>query len=151
MTSRFVLFSNLSTTEQIILSGIRTWANNIRFNKDPVPSLKCFYKPFNLENISILTDDFMKLICTGFKVHLDLRCNCNMIISKHEQILLETLYYSQIRFEYLESKTLNNILKSSYIKEAMSITKKINKLLIKNTYKLECKESYFKSNIECLN
>jgi len=33
MTSRFLLFSELNITEQIVLSGIRTWANNIKFNK----------------------------------------------------------------------------------------------------------------------
>ena len=50
MTSKFILFSELNMTEQIILSGIRTWANNIKFNKDPILPLKCFYKQFNLEN-----------------------------------------------------------------------------------------------------
>ena len=81
MTSKFLLFSELNMTEQIILSGIRTWANNIKFNKDPILPLKCFYKQFNLENFSTLTDELM--IGIGYKVHLDLRCNCNMIISEN--------------------------------------------------------------------
>lgn len=151
MKTKFLLFTELSITERIVLSGIRTWANNIRINKDPNLPLKLFYKPFNLENLSTLTNDFMSIICIGYKVHLDLRCNCNMIISDHEQVLLEALYYSQIRFYDLESKTLSNIVKSSYIKEIALTTKKINKLLIKYKYKFECRDSYFNSNLKCLN
>tara|TARA_B100000941_G_scaffold93442_1_gene64875 strand:- start:56 stop:511 length:456 start_codon:yes stop_codon:yes gene_type:complete len=151
MASKFLLFSDLSHTEQIILSGIRTWANNIRFNKNPIPSLKCFYKSFNLENISTLTNDLMSAICIGYKVHLDLRCNCNMIISDHEQIILEALYYSQIKFYDLERKSLSNIVKDKYIREVMFVNKKINELLIKNKYKFECRDSYFNSNIKCFN
>ena len=151
MKSNFLLFSNLSNTEQIILCGIRTWANNIRLNKDPIQALKCFYKPLYLEGISTLTNKFMSIICIGYKVHLDLRCNCNMIISNHEQILLESFYYSQIRFEDLEKKTLNNIVKYSYIEEAMCITKKINKVLKKNTYEIKCRDGFFKSNFKCSN
>ena len=111
MTSKFLLFSELNITEQITLSGIRTWANNIKFNKDPILPLKCFYKQFNLENFSTLTDELMSTICIGYKVHLDLRCNCNMIISDHEQSILEMLYYSQIKFHDLERKTLSIIVK----------------------------------------
>ena len=151
MTSKFLLFSDLSQTEQIILSGIRTWANNIRFNRNPIPSLKCFYKSFNLEYVSTITNDLMSAICVGYKVHLDLRCNCNMIISNHEQIILEALYYSQIKFYDLERKSLSNIVKDEYIKEVMFINKKINKLLIKSNYEFECRDSYFNSNIKCLN
>ena len=151
MSSKFLLFSELSITEQIILSGIRTWANNIRLNKDPILSLKCFYRPFNLENVSTLTNDFMSTICVGYKIHLDLRCNCNMIISDHEQVLLESLYYSQLRFDDLERKTLSNIVKKPYIKEVMSITKKINKQLSKYKYEFECRDSYFNSNLKCFN
>lgn len=146
MNSRFLLFSELRITEQIILSGMRTWANNIRLNKDPILPLKFFYKPFNLENVSTLTNDFMSIICIGYKVHLDLRCNCNLIISDHEQILLESLYYSQLRFEDLERKTLSNVVKSSYVKEVMFISKKINKLLLKYKYEFECRDGYFNSN-----
>ena len=151
MTSKFLLFSDLSEPEQIILSGIRTWANNIRFNKNPIPSLKCFYKSFNLENVSTITNDLMSAICVGYKVHLDLRCNCNMIISNHEQIILEALYYSQIKFYDLERKSLRNIVKDKYIKEVMFVNKKINKLLIKSKYEFECRDSYFNSNINCVN
>ena len=151
MLSKFLLFSELSMTERIILSGIRTWANNIRLNKDPILPLKCFYRPFNLENVSTLTNDFMSTICVGYKIHLDLRCNCNMIISDHEQVLLESLYYSQLRFDDLERKTLSNIIKSSYIREVMSITKKINKLLSKYKYEFECRDNYFNSNLKCFN
>ena len=151
MAPKFLLFSDLSQTEQIILSGIRTWANNIRFNKNPIPSLKCFYKSFKLENVSTLTNDLMSAICFGYKVHLDLRCNCNMIISNHEQIILEALYYSQIKFYDLERKSLSNIVKDKYIREVMFVNKKINELLIKNKYKFECRDSYFNSNIKCFN
>ncbi len=97
MKTKFLLFSELNITEQIILSGIRTWANNIRLNKDPILPLKYFYKPFSLKNVSTLIDDLMSTICIGHKVHLDFRCNCNMIISNHEQSILEMLYYSQIK------------------------------------------------------
>ena len=151
MSSKFLLFSDLSQTEQIILSGIRTWANNIRFNKNPTPSLKCFYKSFDLENISTLTNDLMSVICIGYKVHLDLRCNCNMIISDHEQIILESLYYSQIKFDNLERKTLSNIVTDKHIREVMLINKKINKLLIKNKYEFKCRDNYFNSNSKCFN
>ena len=151
MASKFLLFSELSMTERIILSGIRTWANNIKLNKDPILPLKCFYKPFNLENISTLTNDFMSAICIGYKVHLDLRCNCNMIISDHEQILLESLYYSQLRFKDLERKTLSNVIKNSYVKEVMFISNKINKQLLKCKYEFECRNSYFNANLNCMN
>ena len=151
MASKFLLFSELNMTEQIILSGIRTWANNIKFNKDPILPLKCFYKQFNLENFSTLTDELMSTICIGYKVHLDLRCNCNMIISDHEQAILEMLYYSQIKFYDLERKTLSIIVKDKYTKEVMFVNKKINKLLIKKKYEFECRDSYFNSNIKCLN
>ena len=151
MGSKFLLFSELSLTEQIILSGIRTWRNNIMLNKDPIQSLKSFYKPFNLEKISTLTNNFMSTICIGYKVHLDIRCNCNMIISNHEQMILETFYYSQLRFEDLERNTLSNFVKSNSIKELMSITKKINRLLKENKYEFECKDSYFNLNLKCLN
>ena len=151
MGSRFLLFSELCQTEQIILSGIRTWANNIRFNKNPIPSLECFYKSFNLENISTLTDDLMCIICTNYKVHLDLRCNCNMIISNHEQIILESLYYSQIKFDELERKTLINIVKDKYAREVMLVNNKINKILIKNKYNFESRDSHFNFNLKCLN
>ena len=151
MTSKFLLFSELKMTEQIILSGIRTWANNIKFNKDPIPPLKCFYKQFNLESISTLTDELMSTICIGYKVHLDFRCNCNMIISDHEQAILEMLYYSQIKFYDLERKTLSIIVKDKYIREVMFVNKKINKLLIKNKYEFECRDSYFNLNIKCFN
>ena len=149
MTSKFLLFSELNMTEQITLSGIRTWANNIKFNKDPILPLKCFYKQFNLVNFSTLTDELMSTICIGYKVHLDLRCNCNMIISDHEQTILEILYYSQIKFHDLERKTLSNIVKDKYIREVMRVNKKINKLLINNKYEFECRDNYFKSNIGC--
>ncbi len=151
MKYKFLLFSELSMTERVILSAIRTWANNIRLNKNPILPLKCFYKPFNLENVSTLTNDFMSIICVGYKVHLDLRCNCNMIISNHEQILLETLYYSQLRFEDLERRTLGYIVKTDYIKEIMSLSKKINKILINNKYEFECRDSYFNLSLKCLN
>ena len=151
MSSKFLLFSELSMTERIILSGIRTWANNIRLNKDPILPLKCFYRPFNLENVSTLTNDFMSTICVGYKIHLDLRCNCNMIISDHEQTILEMLYYSQIKFHDLERKTLSIIVKDKYIREVMFVNKKINKLLIKNKYEFECRDSYFNSNVKCFN
>jgi len=151
MLSKFLLFSELSMTERIILSGIRTWANNIKLSKDPIQPLKCFYRPFNLENVSTLTNDFMSIICVGYKIHLDLRCNCNMIISDHEQILLEALYYSQLRFGNLERKTLNNIVKSSYVKDVMFITNKINKILLINNYGFDCREGYFNSNLKCFN
>ena len=151
MTSKFLLFSELNITEQIILSGIRTWANNIKFNKDPILALKFFYKPFNLENVSTLTDDLMSAICMGYKVHLDLRCNCNMIISNHEQIILEMLYYSQIKFYDLERKILSIIVKDKYMREVMFVNKKINELLIKNKYEFKCRDSYFNSNITCFN
>ena len=151
MLSKFLLFSELNMTEQIILSGIRTWANNIKFNKDPILPLKCFYKQFNLENLSTLTDELMRAICIGYKVHLDLRCNCNMIISNHEQIILEALYYSQINFYDLERKSLSNIVKDKYIREVMFVNKKITKLLIKNKYEFECRDSYFNSNVERIN
>ena len=151
MISKFLLFSELNKTEQIILSGIRTWANNIRFNKNPIQPLKCFYKPFNLENVSTLTDELMSAICIGYKVHLDLRCNCNMIISVHEQAILEMLYYSQIKFYDLERKILSIIVKDKYIRNVMFVNKKINKLLIKNKYEFECRDIYFNSKINCLN
>ena len=151
MTSKFLLFSELNMTEQIILSGIRTWANNIKFNKDPILPLKCFYKQFNLEMCSTLTDELMSSICTGYKVHLDIRCNCNMIISDHEQVILEMLYYSQIKFHDLERKTLSIVVKDKYIREVMFINEKINKLFIKNKYKFECRDSYFNSNVKCFN
>ena len=149
MISKFLLFSELNITEQIILSGIRIWANNIKFNKAPILPLKCFYKQFNLENFSNLTDELMSTICICYKVHLDLRCNCNMIISDHEQAILEMLYYSQIKFHDLERKTLSIIVKDKYIRKVMFVNKKINKLLIKNKYEFECRDNYFKSNIEC--
>ena len=149
MTSKFLLFSELNMLEQIILSGIRTWANNIKFNKDPILPLKCFYKQFNLENFSSLTNELMSKICIGYKVHLDLRCNCNMIISDHEQAILEMLYYSQIKFYNLERKTLSIIVKDKYIREVMFVNKKIIKILIKNKYQFECRDSYFNSNIKC--
>ena len=151
MKSKLLLFSELNMTEQIILSGVRTWANNIKFNKDPILPLKCFYKQFNLENFSSLTDELMSKICIGFKVHLDLRCNCNMVISDHEQAILEMLYYSQIKFSDLERKTLSIIVKDNYIREVMLVNKKINKLLIKNKYEFECRESYFNLNVKCSN
>ena len=151
MATKFLLFSELSITEQIILSGIRTWANNIRFNKDPILPLKCFYKTFNLENVSTLINNFMVTLCIGYRVHLDLRCNCNMIISDHEQIILESLYYSQIHFEDLENKTLNNLVKSSYVKELMFISKKINKQLLKYKFEFKCRDNYFDTNQKCLN
>ena len=151
MTLKFLLFSELNMTEQIILSGIRTWANNIKFNKDPILPLKCFYKQFNLENFSNLTVELMSTICIGYKVHLDLRCNCNMIISDHEQTILEMLYYSQIKFHDLERKTLSIIVKDRYMNEFLFVNKKINKLLIKNKYEFECRDSYFNSNVKCLN
>tara|TARA_A100001015_G_scaffold200456_1_gene223813 strand:+ start:1321 stop:1776 length:456 start_codon:yes stop_codon:yes gene_type:complete len=151
MLSNFLLFSELNITEQIIISGMRTWANNIRLNKDPILALKCFYKPFNLENVSTLIDELMSAICIGYKVHLDFRCNCNMIISNHEQTILETLYYSQIKFYDLERKTLSIIVKDKYKREVMFVNKKINEFLIKNKYKFECRDSYFNSNIKCFN
>ncbi len=151
MTSKFLLFSELNMTEQIILSGIRTWANNIKFNKDPILPLKCFYKQFNLENLSTLTDELMRAICIGYKVHLDLRCNCNMIISNHEKIILEAIYYSQIKFCDLERKSLSNVVKDKYIREVTIVNKKINKLLINNKYAFECRDSYFNSNIKFVN
>ena len=151
MISKFLLFSELNITEQIILSGIRTWANNIKFNKDPILQLKCFYKQFNLVNFSTLTDELMSTICIGYKVHLDLRCNCNMIISDHEQTILEMLYYSQIKFHDLERKTLSIIVKDKYIREVMLVNKKINELLIKNKYEFECRDSYFNSYVKCFN
>ena len=151
MTTRFLLFSELNITEQIILSGIRTWANNIRLNKDPILPLKYFYKPFSLKNVSTLIDDLMSTICIGHKVHLDFRCNCNMIISNHEQTILEMLYYSQIKFYDLERKTLSIIVNDKYEREVMFVNKKINKILIKNKYKFECRDSYFNSKLECFN
>ena len=151
MSQKFLLFSELNIAEQIILSGIRTWANNIRINKNPILPLKCFYKPFKLEDMSTLIDDLMSTICIGYKAHLDLRCNCNMIISIHEQIILEMLYYSQIKFYDLESKTLSIIVKDKYKIEVMFANKKINKLLIENKYEFECRDSYFNSNIKCFN
>ena len=151
MISKFLLFSELNITEQIILSGIRIWANNIKFNKDPILPLKCLYKQFNLVNFSTLTDELMSTICIGYKVHLDLRCNCNMIISDHEQAILEMLYYSQIKFHDLERKTLSIIVKDKYIREVMFVNKKINKLLIKNKYEFECRDNYFNSNVKCFN
>ena len=151
MSSKCLFFSELNITEQIILSGMRTWANNIRLNKDPILPLKCFYKPFSLENLSNLIDDLMSTICIGHKVHLDFRCNCNMIISNHEQTILEMLYYSQIKFYDLERKTSSIIIKDKYKREVMFVNKKINKLLIKNKFKFECRDSYFNSNIESFN
>ena len=151
MESKFLLFTELGMTERIILSGIRTWANNIRSNKDPILPLKCFYKQFNLENFSTYTHELMSAICIGYKVHLDLRCNCNMIISDHEQAILEMLYYSQIKFYDLERKTLSIIVKDKYIKEVMLVNKKINKLLTRNKFEFECRDSYFNTNIKCFN
>ena len=144
MNSTLLLFSNLPTAEQIILCGVRTWANNIRLNKDPIPALRSFYKTFHLDEVSILMNDFMTLVCIGYRVQLDLRCNCNMIISNHEQILLETFYYSQIHFRDLEKYTLRNIVKDKYISEVMVITKTISKAFKKNAYEFKCSENYFK-------
>ena len=151
MSSKILLFSELNKTEQIILSGIRTWANNIRLNKNPILPLKCIYKPFYLENVSTLIDDLMSTICVGHKVHLDFRCNCNMIISDHEHAILEMLYYSQIKFYDLVRRTLSHIVTDKYIRDVMFISKKINKLLIKNKHEFECKGRYFNSNIACFN
>jgi hypothetical protein len=74
-----------------------------------------------------------------------------MIISDHEQIILEMLYYSQIKFHDLERKTLSIIVKDKYIREVMFVNKKINKLLINNKYAFECRDSYFNSNIKFVN
>ena len=61
MISKFLLFSELNMTEQIILSGIRTWANNIKFNKD---------ESIHTENSHKYSkNNFIKLVNkSGFKV-----------------------------------------------------------------------------------
>ena len=56
-----------------------------------------------------------------------------------------------IKFHDLERKTLSIIVKDKYIREVMFVNKKINKLLIKNKYAFECRDSYFNSNVKCFN
>ena len=58
---------------------------------------------------------------------------------------------SDSQFDELERKTLINIVKDKYAREVMLVNNKINKILIKNKYNFESRDSYFNFNLKCLN
>ena len=96
MISKFLLFSELNITEQIILSGIRIWANNIKFNKDTILPLKFFYKQFGKKHRWI-----DRLIWSDEKwmTYISNRNLETYVISKYDELVgfFELLYNPELK------------------------------------------------------
>ena len=93
--NEFDTFSNLHTSERIIVWSIREWVNLVKFSKDPRPSLISALSKSLVQEAVLPIDNFMRLIGNFSLNRLDIKCHCSSIIGTYEKEIIQALYFSQ--------------------------------------------------------